>query len=288
MQEQLDKMGISELKNIEIANSLTSKNVDEYIDYMYNRTYRSGLLRRDCIRMVKTDRNIFSSCMLALCHGDVLVSGLTRSYYDTYDEIRKVIDRQSSATFGMSILLAKGRTVFISDTTIHELPTSEQLADIAIQTARRARELGHEPRVALLSYSNFGNPMKEKANRIREAMQILNQRDVDFEFDGEMSVDVALNPEIMKQHYPFCKLSGPANVLIMPALHSANISSKLMQELGGGVVIGPILTGLAKPVQILPLGATVSDILKVAAFGAVDAIRGFKPIMNQELVYGGA
>ncbi len=273
IQEQLDRMGMGKLKDIEIANSLTSPHVEEYVNFFYKRTHRRGLLLRDSARLVKNDRNIFSSCMLALGHGDVLVSGLTRSYYDTYDDIRRVIDLEKrGSSFGLSILLAKGRTVFISDTTIHELPSAELLADIAIQTARRARELGHEPKVALLSYSSFGNPMREKAERIRDAIRILSSREVDFEFDGEMSAEVALNPEL-KKFYPFSRLSGPANVLIMPGLHSANISSKLMQELGGGVVIGPILNGLVKPVQILQFGASVSDILKVAAIGALDAIK---------------
>ncbi|MGH6959596.1 MAG: phosphate acyltransferase, partial [Dongiaceae bacterium] len=165
------------------------------------------------------------------------------------------------------------------DTTVHELPTPEELADIAIQTARKARQFGHEPRVALLSFSNFGNPLREKAERVRLAVNELDERkvssrrEVDFEYDGEMQADVALNFELMQARYPFCRLSGPANVLIMPALHSANISAKLLQYLGGGTVIGPTLMGLAKPAQIVQTGATVSDLVTAAAFAAFDAMK---------------
>jgi malate dehydrogenase (oxaloacetate-decarboxylating)(NADP+) len=163
--------------------------------------------------------------------------------------------------------LARGQTVFISDTTVHELPSAETLADIAIQTAAKARILGHEPRVALLSFSNFGNPMAEKAERIRQAVAVLDSRNVDFEYDGEMSADVALDPELLKL-YPFCRLSGPANVLVMPALHTANIASKLMQKLGGGSVVGPLLMGMSKPAQIVSMGASMNDIVTAAAFAS--------------------
>jgi malate dehydrogenase (oxaloacetate-decarboxylating)(NADP+) len=168
----------------------------------------------------------------------------------------------------VSILIARGRTVLIADTSVHELPTSDQLADFAVQCASIARHLGHEPRVALLSFSNFGHPPREKAERIREAVHILDERKVDFEYDGEMQANVALNYGLMKELYPFCRLGGPANVLIMPALHSANIVAKLMQELGG-TAIGPILVGLEKPVQIVQTGATVNEIVTAAAFAAL-------------------
>ena len=163
------------------------------------------------------------------------------------------------------------RTLFIADTNVHELPTPEQLADIACQAAAKARTFGHEPRVALLSFSNFGNPMREKAMRIRSAVDVLDSRDVDFEYDGEMSADVALDPEVRKL-YPFCRMTGPANVLVMPALHSANISYKLLQRFAGGSVIGPIIMGLEKPVQIVQMGAAVSDIVNAAAIAAHEAI----------------
>ena len=170
------------------------------------------------------------------------------------------------------MLVSHGRTVFISDSVVHETPTSEQLADIACQTAAKARQLGFEPRVALLSYSNFGNPSNLNSERVNQAVAILDERNVDFEYDGEMAADVALDAELMKL-YPFCRLSGPANVLVMPGLYSANIAWKLMQKLGGGTVIGPILTGLSRPVQITSMDATVNDIVNMAALAAREAVK---------------
>jgi len=211
--------------------------------------------------------------MLAVGDADALVTGVTRSYTATYDDVRRVIDAQpGKRVFGLSMVLARGRTVFVADTTVHELPTSVEMADIAVQTAEVARRLGHEPRVAMLSFSNFGNPGWDTANRVREAVSMMDSRITDFEYDGEMSADVALNPDL-RELYPFSRLSGPANVLIMPALHSANISSKLLQELGGGTVIGPILVGLTKAVQIAAMGASVGDLVNMAALAAHEAAR---------------
>ncbi len=202
--------------------------------------------------------------------GDVLVTGITRNFTMAYEGITRLLrPKDGSILFGMSILITHGKTVFFADTTVHELPTPEQLADIAIAAADKARQFGHEPRVALLSFSNFGNPMREKALRIREAVEVLNGRKVDFEYDGEMSADVALNKDLLAL-YPFCRLSAPANVLIMPALHSANIASKLLQELGGGTLIGPLLVGMEKPAQIVKMSASVSEILTIAALGATE------------------
>ncbi|MCE3232623.1 MAG: tme, partial [Rickettsiaceae bacterium] len=207
---------------------------------------------------------------------DAMVTGLTRNYYDSLEDVLKVVDNKpGKMVFGLSMMIAKGRTVFISDTTVNELPTPDELADIAIQTAEEARNMGHEPRVAMLSFSNFGSLMRDRSCEIREAVEILDSCDVDFEYDGEMGPDVALNAELMKL-YPFCRLSGPANVLVMPALHSANISSKLLQELGGGTVIGPMLIGLERPVQIARMGSTVSEILNMAAFAAIEAMKSDK------------
>ena len=190
-----------------------------------------------------------------------------------YDDVRRVIDAQrGKRVFGLSMVLARGQTVFVADTTVHELPSSVEMADIAVQTAEVARRLGHEPRVAMLSYSNFGDPGWPTADRVREAVALMDSRVTDFEYDGEMSADVALNPDL-KEVYPFSRLSGPANVLVMPALHSANISSKLLQELGGGTVIGPILVGLSKPVQIAAMGASVGDLVNMAALAAHEAAR---------------
>ena len=272
IQALMRKMSIVDYQNIEIANAAVSKHVDAYIDYLYPRMNRQGYLYRDVARMVKNDRNIFASCMLALGHGDAMITGLTRNYTVSLENISRVIDtRANEFLFGVTLVVAKGRTLFFADTTVQELPTPEQLAHIAVRTALAARRMGHEPRVALLSYSTFGNPMREKSVRIREAVKVLDGMKVDFEYDGEMAANVALNKEMMDL-YPFCRLTGPANVLVMPALHSAHIASHLLQELGDGVTIGPVTMGLARPAQIVQMTATVSEILNLAAIAALHAI----------------
>jgi malate dehydrogenase (oxaloacetate-decarboxylating)(NADP+) len=235
------------------------------------------LLYRDCQRLVNQDRNVFAACMVALQDADALVTGTTRSYAQSLDEVMRVLgpapsEHGASRVFGLTMVVTRGRTVFISDTTVHELPSPEELADIAVQSAAKARQMGAMPRVALLSFSNFGNPMREKAARVRDAVAVLDRRKVDFEYDGEMAADVALDHALMRATYPFCRLTGPANVLIMPALHTANVSAKLLQQLGGGTVIGPLLIGLDKPAQIVEIGATVSDLVNLAAIAAHDAI----------------
>lgn len=260
------------LKGIEIRNATNSPHLDKYIDYMHNKLQRKGYLYRDCARAVKNDRNIFAACMLACGDGNALISGLTRGYNKTLDDISKIVGRkENSILFGLSMLRVNGRTLFLSDTTVNELPTPEQLADIAIQTAHKVRKMGDTPHVALISFSNFGNPMREKANRIRDAIVLLNQQKVDFEYDGEMSVDVALNPALMKL-YPFCRLTKSANVLIMPALHTADACAKLLRALSNSSNIGPILCGMEKPVQIVQMGYSVTDILNLAALAALEAI----------------
>jgi malate dehydrogenase (oxaloacetate-decarboxylating)(NADP+) len=209
--------------------------------------------------------------MVAHGYADAMITGLTRSYRTVLDDVLKVVDpRAGHRIFGITLMLARGRTVFIADTTVHELPDTETLADITIQTAALVERMGLTPRVALLSFATFGNPPVDKAARIRDVVAELDRRAPGFEYDGEMGADVALDPELLAL-YPFCRLKGPANVLIMPALHTANIASKLLQQLGGGIVIGPLLTGLAQPVQIMPMNATVSDILNMAAIAAFDA-----------------
>lgn len=230
------------------------------------------MLYRDCVRLVNNDRNVFAACMVAFGHADAMITGVTRNSFVAYEDIRKVIDpRPGELVMGLSMIITRDRTVYMADTSVNELPSSEQLADIAVQSAAAVRRLGNEePRVALLSYSNFGNPSQERGERIRQAVEILDSRQTDFEYDGEMSPDVALNAELTKL-YPFCRLSGPANVLIMPALHSANISSKLLQELGGGTVVGPLLIGLQKSAQIVQMGTNASDIVNIAALAAYAA-----------------
>jgi len=272
IQASMKKMGVADYQNIEIANAAISAHVDQYIDLLYPRMQRHGYLYRDVARMVKNDRNIFASCMLACGHGDALMTGLTRNYTVSLENITRVIDaKPDEFLFGISMIVAKGKTLFFADTTVQELPSAEQLAHIAVKTAHAARKMGHEPRVALLSYSTFGNPMREKSARIRDAVQVLDSMHVDFEYDGEMSAGVALNKEMMSL-YPFCRLSGPANVLIMPALHTAHVSSQLLQELGDGVTIGPVTIGLQKPAQIMQMTATIAEIMNLAAVAALEAI----------------
>ncbi|PZP84239.1 MAG: NADP-dependent malic enzyme, partial [Azospirillum brasilense] len=273
IRQTIHRLGIKHADDLDIVNAAITPHLKQYIDYLYGKLNRKGFLLRDVERMVKNDRNIFASCMIACGHGDVVVTGLTRNYYRALENISRVIDTKPGQNlFGMSMLVTKNRTVFMSDTAVQELPEADMLAEIAICTARKVQQLGHEPRVALLSYSNFGNPMKEKSKRIRDAVEIMKQRDdIDFEFDGEMSADVALNKELMAL-YPFCKLSGPANVLVMPALHSAHISANLLEELGVGTVVGPILVGLEKPVQIANMNSTVADLINLAAIGCIDSI----------------
>ena len=258
---------------LEIHNARLSDNNARYRDFLYERLQRKGKLLRDCQRMANQNRNVFAACMVACGEADAMITGLTRSFGVAFEDIRRAIDpKPGHRAFGLSIVVARDRTVFLADTSVHDLPTPEQLADIAEQSATRARVLGHEPRVAFLSFSNFGNPPRENTRRVRQAVEVLDGRQVDFEYDGEMQANVALDGELMKQLYSFCRLSGPANVLIMPGLHSANISAKLMQQIGGGTVIGPLLSGLSKPAQIVPLGATVNDLVTAAALAAHDAI----------------
>ena len=263
-------------RGIEITNAgmKSKEELHHYTEMLYKKLQRKGYLYRDCVRMVNGDRNIFSACMLECNEGDAIVSGVTRGYTRTLNTILNVIDiKQEHQVCGISLLMAKGQVVFIADTTVHEKPTAEQIADITIQTANKVRNSGYEPRVALLSFSTFGNPPEfHKAETVREALSVLDSRNCDFEYDGEMAVDVALNDEIRKKLYPFSRLTKSANILIMPALHSANISSKLMQEMGGGSLIGPFLNGLRKSVQITQMGASVSDILNLTAIAAIDAI----------------
>jgi len=272
--ETMGSIGLEDKGQLEIHNARLSTDNQRYTDFLYGRLQRQGYLHRDCQRLVNQDRNVFAACMVANGDADAMVTGSTRSFSVAFDDIMRVIDpKPDRRVLGLQIVVARDRTVFIADTNVHVVPDAETLADIAVQSAAKARQMGHEPRVALLSFSNFGNPMRAEANRLRQAIKILDSRNVDFEYDGEMAADTALNFPLMKRLYPFCRLSGPANVLVMPALHSANISAKLMQELGGGTVIGPMLLGLSKPAQIVPMGATVNDIVNAAALVAYDSIR---------------
>ena len=270
--ETMASVGISNFSGLEIHNAALSTENKRYIDFLYARLQRQGSLYRDCQRMVHQDRNVFAACMVALGDADAMITGVTRSSFVAFGEITRVIDPEpGKLVCGLTILIARGRTVFVADTLVHEVPTPEELSGIAIQAAAKARQLGHEPRVAMLSFSNFGDPLREKGKRIREAVAHLDARKVDFEYDGELSPDVALNEEL-RSVYPFCRLSGAANVLVMPALDPANISSKLLHELGAGTTVGPLLIGLSRPVQILPMGSTVTEIVNMAALASYDAL----------------
>ena len=207
--------------------------------------------------------------MVALGDADAMVTGVTRNSSIAFEDVRRVINsKPGHRVIGLSIALTRGRTILVADTSIHELPSGQEIAEIAIEAAGVARRLGYEPRVALLAFSTFGHPKGERTKFVQEAVRILDHMRVDFEYDGEMAADVALNRELMASTYPFCRLTGTANVLVMPAFHSASISTKMLQELGGSTVIGPLIVGLDKPVQIVPLGAKDADLVNMAALAA--------------------
>jgi malate dehydrogenase (oxaloacetate-decarboxylating)(NADP+) len=255
-------------EGVEIHNARLSQRNSTYAQFLYERLQRKGYLFRDCQRLINQDRNHFAASMVALGDADAMVTGATRNYSTALADVRHVIDaKPGHRVIGVSLCLARGHTVLVADTAIHEMPNAQELAEIAIETAGAARRLGYEPRVALLSFSTFGHPRAERAEKIQEAVEILDRMRVDFEYDGEMSADVALNRDIMAQ-YPFSRLTGPANVLVMPAFHSASISTKMLQELGGAMVLGPMVVGLDKPIQIVSLGATDNDIVNMAALAA--------------------
>jgi malate dehydrogenase (oxaloacetate-decarboxylating)(NADP+) len=266
--DRLRALGVDDPEGFELHNSRNSDLIAEMVDYLYRRLQRRGYLRREVERMVNQDRNIFGALLLALGKGDVMITGVTRPYSQTMRQVWRVIDPQPGCTpFGVHVLVGKNHTIFMADTTVTERPSAEQLADIAVQTAAVARRMGHEPRVAFLSYSTFGNPEGTFLDNIRGAVGLLESRDVDFEYEGEMPPDVALNPS-MAQYYGFSRLSGPANVLVMPGLQSANLSAKLLSELGGDSVIGPMLVGMAKPVQVATMTSSASDLLTLAVLAA--------------------
>ena len=269
--EKMADLGLVGTEKIEAHNARLSKRNKQYTDYLYQRLARSGFLFRDCQRMVNQDRNIFAACMVACGDADAMVTGLTRNSPTCWNDLARAIKiEKDQQLFGLTIVSTPERTVFIADTLVHEQPTAEQLADFALQSAAKARELGHEPRVALLSHTSFGGRSSILTNEIKRAVNILDSEKRDFAYEGEMTVSVALDPE-MKLLYPFSRLNSPANILIMPDLASAAISSRLLQKLGGGTVIGPLLVGLSKPAQIVRLDATVSDIVTDAVLAAHQA-----------------
>jgi malate dehydrogenase (oxaloacetate-decarboxylating)(NADP+) len=266
--DKLRALGVDNPESYELHNSRNSPLVPKMVDFLYERLQRRGYLRREVEAMVNQDRNIFSALLLELGEADVMITGVTRTYSQTIRQIRRVIDPAESARpFGIHVLVGRSHTIFMADTTVNERPSSEELAYIAEQTAAVARRMGHEPRVAFLSYSTFGNPPGSWLDNIRDAVAILDAKGVSFEYEGEMAPDVALNIELMK-NYPFSRLSAPANVLVMPGLQSANLSAKLLRELGGDSVIGPMLVGMKHPVQIATMSATASELVTLAVLAA--------------------
>ena len=266
----MDELGMDKT-TLKIMNAGLSNNNKNYIEYLYERIQRRGFLQQDCQHMVHHDRNVFASCMVANGDADGLITGLSRPYSRVYDDLSMALDpNPGEQVFGLSILSIKNQMILIADATVHESPSGEQLAEIAIQSAQKARQFGLTPRVAFLSASNFGTPQRQSSINAREALDELERRKVDFEFDGEMSAAMALD-EDLRSAYPFCRLKGNANILIMPDIHSAHISSQLLHKLGEGSMIGPILTGMGKPAQIVQRGSSVRDLVMLAALTAHEA-----------------
>jgi malate dehydrogenase (oxaloacetate-decarboxylating)(NADP+) len=272
VKDKLRELGVADPDSFEVQNSADSEYVPAMVEYLYKRLQRRGFTERDVRRMVNQDRNVFASLLVALDHGDALISGLTRTFAQTMREVGRVLDpKPGMLPFGIHLMIGKNYTVFLADTTINERPSAEGLAQIARETARVARSLGHEPRVAFLSYSTFGNPPGRWLENIRDAVAILDREEPGFEYEGEMAPDAALNPQVMKL-YPFSRLSAPANVLVMPGLQSANLSAKLLRELAGNAVIGPLLIGMEKPVQIAPMTASAPDLLTLAVLASAGVV----------------
>ncbi|WP_341711548.1 NADP-dependent malic enzyme [Erythrobacter sp.] len=270
--DKMHILGVSDPGSFEIQNSADSKLVPQMVDYLYKRLQRKGYTQRDVARMVNQERNVFAALLVALGHGDAMITGLTRTFAQTAREVNRVLDPKPGAVpFGIHMMIGKNHTTFLADTTINERPTAEQLAHIAKETAAVARRMGHEPRVAFLSYSTFGNPSGQWLANIRDAVAILDAEETGFEYEGEMAPDAALNPAVMKL-YPFSRLSGPANVLIMPGLQSASLSAKLLRELAGNATIGPMLIGMEKPVQIAPMTAIAPDVLTLAVLASAGVV----------------
>ncbi len=270
---KLDAAGLADaVRELTVVNAGNSRHLDTYKEYLYARLQRKGHDQKDVHRMAARNRHVFAALMLAHGHGDALVTGATRKSAHVLGQINHVFDaRAEDGAVGVTALLHKGRILLVADTLVHEWPLEEDLADIATRAASVARHLGLEPRVAFVSFSTFGYPVSERAEKMHLAPRVLDARGVDFEYEGEMTVDVALNP-VAAAHYPFSRLSGPANVLVVPARHSASISVKLLQEMAGATVIGPILAGVPKPIQICSTGSTVNDIVNMAVMAACEIV----------------
>ena len=273
VKESMEKVNLDGVEKLQIHNARLSNKNEKYIDQLYKKLHRQGYLRRDCQKLINQDRNVFAAAMVSSNDADAMVTGVTRPFGRCFEDITKIINHIKNENYlSMSMLVSKERTVFIGDVNIHENPNEFELADIACGIARTVKNFGYDPKVALLSFSNFGNPSGIKSEIIKNSVSLLSERNVDFEFDGEMSAETALDYNLIKENYPFCRLSGPANVLIMPDLSSANISFQLLQKLGGGNVLGPIMIGGEQSFQIVQMGASVTEIIDAAAIATYNAI----------------
>lgn len=274
VKEKIAAMQLPYADELEVHNARLSRHNQKYADFIYSRLCRRGYMRRDCQRMINQNRNVFAATMVAMGDADAVVTGLTRNFIVCFDDVRKVFDADPvSGAFGLTMAITPERTVFLTDTAVNIDPTPQRLAEIAVHAAAWAERMGHQPRVAFLSYANFGQPQRGKAQIIREAISLLDDRKVDFEYDGEMSADVALDGVLMKQLYPFCRLSDAANILVMPNLQSAHISAKILHRLGRGTMIGPILHGLSHSAQMVQMGATASDLVTTAVLAAYKVLK---------------
>jgi malate dehydrogenase (oxaloacetate-decarboxylating)(NADP+) len=276
VKEKLTALGLPDDQGIEIHNARLSQHNKKYTDYLAARLQRRGVLQRDCQRMVNQQRNTFAACMVAHGDADAMITGLSRNFNVCYDDVKKAIDARSPhSAFGISMCISPNRTIFLADTAVNSAMSAEKLAEIAMHAAGFAERMGHVPRVAVISSSTFGQTNDERAGFMREVVAKLDEYEVDFEYEGEMAPDVALDYDLMKRLYPFSRLTAAANVLIMPSLQTANIATKLMQKMmlgKQGTVIGPLLQGLNHPAQIVTMGATVSEIVTAAALAAHEAL----------------
>jgi malate dehydrogenase (oxaloacetate-decarboxylating)(NADP+) len=265
-------MGVEDPREYEVLNSRNSPLVGRAVEFIYEKHQRHGMLRREIERMVNQDRNYFAAAMLALGEADAMITGTTRPFSQSLKQVRSVIDDEPEATpFGINVIVARNHTVLIADTAVTERPTAEQYAAIAMRASSFARRMGLEPRVSFTSYTTFGNPPGMHIEELRCAVKILDGFSVDFEYEGEMAPDVALNYDMQQRFYPFSRLSGAANILVMPGLQSASLSAKLVKHLGGESVLGPYVLGLEHPVQIAPMTASASDLVMLAVLAGGDA-----------------
>ncbi|MDA7459580.1 NADP-dependent malic enzyme [Candidatus Pelagibacter ubique] len=272
IKERIKEIGYNENFDIEIVNSEDKEKREKYVNFLFEKMQREkGLLERDCDRLVRNDRVIWASCMVACGDADGAVTGNTRRFGASFDKVTQVIDaRPGEIMFGLNMVVARGKTIFVGDTSVNEYPSSEELAEIAISSARVVKMFGFVPKVAFVSHSTFGQPLTSRTKHIKKAVEILKNKNVDFDFDGDMQPDVALNEEY-KELYPFSSIVGNANILIMPGQHSAAISYKMMKSLGDTKVIGPLLIGLGQPIEIAPLRSSTSEIINLASVAAYSA-----------------